>query len=295
MRQIVIFIWIVCIAWPLAVVASDDSGQPTGNDTTTTWLTGDFPPYNIKDEPFKNQGLADYMLAQVIDSLPGHRHRIIDANPKRIFLMLKSRDHLGYTTALKTDEREKWVLFSLPYIITIPNAVVTTPGKMAHLNQFINSSGDFVFSKALENQEISVCVSAGRAYGGSIDRELARFKNKANILYAYDDLFGSALRMLLEGSVHYTIGYPVEAVYFLKKNNLSSQLITIPIAEMPEYILGHFAFPKTAWGKAMVTHTNRILRRHRNSAVYHKIYERWLDEAGTLRYRSLVKQFYKDM
>ncbi len=111
MRQIIILIWFVCIAWPIGVMASDDIGPPPGNDTNITWLKGNFPPYNITKEPFKNQGMADYMLARVIESLPDHRHRALDANSKRIFLMLKNKDHVGYPTGLKTEEREKWILF----------------------------------------------------------------------------------------------------------------------------------------------------------------------------------------
>ncbi len=294
MRKIIIFIWLVCIAWPFGAVASDGMVQPLGNDTNITWLKGNFPPYNISEEPFKNQGMADYMLARVIESLPGNRHKVLDANSKRIFLMLKNKDHIGYPTALKTEERAKSVLFSLPYIITIPNAVITTPGNKILLKRFTDDRGQFLIAKALANDKIFVGLSAGRAYGGSIDQALVEIPNKTNILFAYNDLFGSALRMLLKGSVHYTIGYPVEAVYHLEKSKSQSQLVIIPVKGMPEYILGSFAFPKTAWGRAMVAHTNQILRRHRNSIGFHKVYERWLDKEGIRRYRGLVERFYKD-
>ena len=76
MRKIIILIWLICIVWPFDAVASDDIvNMPSDNGVRISWLKGNFPPYNITEEPFENQGLADYMLARVIESLPDHRHR----------------------------------------------------------------------------------------------------------------------------------------------------------------------------------------------------------------------------
>ncbi|MCP4160959.1 MAG: TIGR02285 family protein [Deltaproteobacteria bacterium] len=257
------------------------------------WLNADLPPYVILNNPYKGQGSIDYMQKLVKDSLIEYKHISMVANSKRVFHELKRRDMIAYASALKTKEREYNVIFSIPYILGFPNAILIQKTKLKYFKTYINN-GVFLLDKAIKEKDYKLGISVGRVYGGVIDKILSKYKGNKNIKVYYDNISRKHINELLVGNIDYVIGYPSEMTYFLKKLKKKESVIAIPIKGMPPHLLGYFAFSKTKWGEKIVMKTNIILKKHRNTKVFHDSNEYWLDERSKKLYRKYIKEFYKN-
>ncbi|HEV8631695.1 MAG TPA: ABC transporter substrate-binding protein, partial [Thermoanaerobaculia bacterium] len=82
---------------------------------------------------------------------------------------------------------------------------------------------------------------------------------------------------LVKGSVDYVLGYPYEALYMAKQRGVAAQVVTLPLAEVPDYTLAHVVCPKTDWGRKVIAEINRALLEERPKPEYRQAIERWLD------------------
>ncbi len=257
------------------------------------WLTADFPPYEILSGPFKGKGNIGYMKKKVIESLNEYVHINMVANSKRIFHELKNQDMVSYASALKSKEREKHAIFSVPFLIARPNHVLVRKSKFDKFRPYIRN-GHLQLDRLITESDLLLGRSVGRSYGRVIDKILKKQNGHKNIWIFYDDLFKRSIIELIKKNVDYIIGYPSEASYFLKITNKEDYIVPIPVEGTRRYHLGYFAFSKTPWGKSIVKRVNTVLKKHRNSVKFHKNLEFWLDSKGKKRYRSYVKEFYSD-
>ena len=92
-----------------------------------------------------------------------------------------------------------------------------------------------------------------------------------------------------------TIGYPIEASYFLKGKPEFDELQIYFIAENKiDFTIGHVGCPKTEWGEKIIERVNQILRTHRQTLEYLSYYEHWLNEDTIRLYKKRVKDYYKN-
>ncbi len=257
------------------------------------WLNAHFPPYTILSEPFKGMGNVDYMQKLVIKSLKNYKHISIVANSKRIFHELKIRDMAVYASALKTKEREKYLIYSVPYSLALPNVILIQKSKLNLFKPYINK-GVFLLDKAIMNSELKLLVTVGRSYGGEIDEILLKNNGNKNIKVYFNNISRQYIGELFSENVDYIIGYSCEMAYYLKRSKKIRNVVSIPVKGMSRYLVGYFTFPKTKWGEEIVKITNSILKKHRDSKAFHASYEYWLDDSSIKLYRKYVKEFYKN-
>ncbi|MCP3926001.1 MAG: TIGR02285 family protein [Desulfobacterales bacterium] len=268
------------------------AGNSQAEKKELIWLKGELPPYVILSGPFKKMGNIDYIQNLVEQSLREYKHISMVANTKRIFFELKKRDMVAFASALKTKEREKNVIYSIPYLLVLPNAILIKKSKLKFFKPYINK-GVFSLEKTVKESDFKLGIEAGRAYGSPVDKILMKYKGNKNIKVYYDNISRKFAKNLLKNNIDYTIGYSCEMTYFLKKLKKKENVISVPIKGMHEYLLVYFVFPKTKWGKKVVIKVNTILRKHRNTELFHKSYEYWLDNMGKKIYRKYVKEFYR--
>lgn len=255
------------------------------------WLTADFPPYTIVSGSYKEQGSIDYVHKLVKDELKEYKHIKMVANSKRVFHEIKNRDMVGYPSAIKSKERERYTIFSVPFLLVLPTGVITLKDKLGKFSPFIEK-GEFNLKKAVTQSRLILGRSVGRAYGGSIDKIIKQFPDNRNIKIFYKDLFKSSINGLVVGNVDYIVGYPSEAFYFLNKEN-RIKIVNIHVKGMPEFLLGYYAFPKTKWGNKIVKRVNKVLLKHRNTEHVLKAFERWMDDHTKKLYRKKAEEFFR--
>lgn len=255
------------------------------------WLTADFPPYVILGGPYKGMGNIDYMQRLVKNSLKKYKHMTVVANSKRIFHEIKNKDMVAYASALKSKEREKYAIFSVPYLLVLPNAVIVKKSKVKDIKPYMKR-GHLFLDRSITHSDLLLGRSVGRAYGGVIDNILKRYNGHKNIHIYYKDLFKKSITELLKNNVDYIIGYPCEATYFTKEFKKEGSIVSIPVEGMPDYLLAYYAVPKTRWGRIVINRINAVLLKHRNSPKFHEYYGFWLDNLGKKLYLKYVKQYY---
>ena len=257
------------------------------------WLTADFPPYEILSGPYKGRGNIGYIKKKVMESLNEYEHLYMVANSKRIFHELKNKDMVAYASALKSKEREKHTIFSIPFLLALPNTAIISKSKFDKLRPYIRD-GHLLLDRSITESDLLLGRSVGRAYGGVIDNFFTKYNGHKNISIYYNNLFKAAITELIKKNVDYIIGYPAEVSFFLKISNTKNHIASIPVRGMPDYLLCYFAFPKTQWGKSTVKRVNTVLKKHRNSEKFHKLYEFWLDDMAKETYRNYTKKFYSE-
>ncbi|MCP3924735.1 MAG: TIGR02285 family protein [Desulfobacterales bacterium] len=240
------------------------------------WLKAEFPPYIILSGTFKGMGNTDYIQNLVENSLSDYKHISVVANAKRVFYELKRKDKITFAAALKTKEREKNVIYSIPYFLALPNSILIKKSKLKLFKPYINK-GVFLLEKALGKSDFKLGVAVDRAYGGPVDNILLKYKGNKNIEVYYENISRTHITELLKNNLDYIIGYSCELTYFLKMNKKNEDIISVPIKDMYNYLLFHFVFPKTKWGEGFVKKVNAILKKHRDTEMFHYSHKKWLN------------------
>jgi uncharacterized protein (TIGR02285 family) len=89
-----------------------------------TWLMPDFPPVGMPVDGQPTNGMADRIVKYVIGKWPEFSHRVLYANPNRVWSMIASGEHVCFTGALRTPERDKSAYFRNMYLLPPPQLVV---------------------------------------------------------------------------------------------------------------------------------------------------------------------------
>ena len=265
-------------------------------DDTISWIYLGFPPVHIEDGPFANKGYGDFVLHLLINNLKAYRHKLLKCNIARAQELLKNQAKVAHPAFLKRSDRTNYVEVSIPAYVLIPNAVLVFSHQLGKFRPYIDSQGKFLLERAIMESSLKVGISAERAYGGIIDQILMKHKNHKNIFVNYDDesLLRKLLSMMNAGRLDYIIGYPNEGQYYAKSIEKNMNLVSFPIAGMPDYFLGYIAVPKNDWGKSIIEKINLILEENRNTPEYHAAYEFWLDENSVKHYRQYVRKVYSE-
>ena len=257
-----------CLLLGLALVA------PAAADEIT-WLEMKFPPFYIADGPDRSQGIADAVTRRLRTHLTGWEHQSEVAEPAAIMARMKAGDHVCSAAYIRTAEREKVMAFSTPDLILPPNGVTILRDDLARFG----GGGPVSLAKLLENRQLKVAVAVGRSYGPALDALLERHKSSPHVYWRRDaDIYGALFDMLVKGSVDYVIGYPYEALYLARERGVESQVVSLPLTELPDFTFAHVVCPRTAWGRGVIAQINRALLVERPTREYRQAIERWLDD-----------------
>lgn len=264
------------MALALSAIAMLAGACPAAADEIT-WLTMEFPPFFIHEGKDRGQGIADGVTHLLRRDLRGYTHREELAEPATIMARLKAGDHVCTAAYIKTAERERVLEYSLPDLVLPPNGITARRATVPRLTG--GAAGPVSLAKLLANRKLRLAVAVGRSYGPALDALLERTRGSNHVYWRHgEDIYPSLFDMLLKGSVDYLIGYPYEALYLARQRGVEGDVVTLPIAELPDYTLAHVVCPRTPWGRAVVADVNRALAIERPRPEYRQAIERWLDE-----------------
>ncbi len=258
------------------------------------WIHADFPPFSIPIGPYINQGVCDQISQLIIDNLDEYKHTKTVSNYKRLLYEIKMQKNVGSAALLKTPERERYIEYSIPSLLLLPNGIAIHKSNLDKIKSYINNDGYFNFEKAISENRLKVGISVDRRYSGIIDETLKKYNRQGNIVIKYKSaLIKNLFYLMLKGKVDFIPCYPIEAQYHATQFSSENEILFFPVDGMPEYTLNYVGFPKNEWGKNIISKVNVILGKYRQTSEFHKFYESWLDEASKKRYRKYVNEFYK--
>nr|WP_229499135.1 TIGR02285 family protein [Pseudoduganella ginsengisoli] len=257
-----------------------------------TWYYFDVPPQYITAGPQKEKGFLDLALRNhIIAAMPQYRHKLVEAPFQRLELMLKSDPNTCVMGLFRKPEREQFMWFSRPFLAQFPPGILVRQSAREKVAPYLNERGKLSLRRLLEAGELKIGVGGTRSYGAVIDGLLKPHLGEANIyINSAANAASGLVQMAAIGRVDAVPGFPYEAQYLgMDVAKGGSALAYYPLAEQPDYLLGHAACAKSEFGKQVVKDIDDLLQQASVRNAIADYYASWLDD-GT---RKLEKELRK--
>lgn len=251
------------------------------------------PPHFIQEEgELQGQGYGDIVSELVRQQLPEYEHYQMTTNVVRHFDKFKRGDKVCAVGLYRTPERESFLHFSIPCLLTMPPALIIRKDR---LEKFGNKT-IISLDQLLNDPEFRLGMSKDRSYGQMLDDVLARHNNRKNlIVFSGQEIGENYFKMLLLDRLDGLIGLPDEAMYRAEQMGIRDQIIILPFADNQQTHEGWLcavACPKNAWGQEIIDKINPILVDLRPTEAYRHAYERWLDSNSLPLYRRVYNEIF---
>ncbi len=258
-----------------------------------TWFHPSFPPANFVDGLMEGLGHNDQAEKFIAKKLSHYQHHYITASYQRIMHSLKYGE--GCSIGIyKSKDREDKLSYSIPYLLTFPNGLIIKEKQFSLFKKYLNNDKTISIKKLLDDESLLGGIADGRKYQGAIDLELNDHKNKDNIIIRSNtDVFFGLLQMLDKGRIDYLFGFPEELAYHTSLGVLEHKTLFIPISEMPKFLTSYIVCSKTPWGKAVIKDINEVLMAYRDTPLFLRFYEFWLDFESKKRHRNYTITEFK--
>lgn len=292
----IIILFLVMILSLVITPSSFIANAQQQNQDVIQWYRADFPPVTIPKGDHADEGFFDKTMTFLIERLPEYEHQFNIANFKRIMMELKKNNHLCCPSLYKTPEREPFVAFSVPAMIVLPNGIITTKHNLNRFTPHLDAEGKISLESLLKDPNITLGISSGRLYSGGIDQILHQFDGQDNLLVrSGEDVFEGLMNMMYMGRVDCLLGYPVEAMYFMKESSKEIDFTYFPIKESSLPItVGYIGCPNNKWGKNIISKIDKIVKKHREKEFIN-YYGEWLDETTRELYQNMAHQYFSTL
>lgn len=271
------------------------AGPRAPADGTATWCSFDLPPMYIVSGPEAGRGSVQEHVRFLQARLPQYEHQTqFSSIPRLIKDMREQRQQLVCAGMQRNDEREQFMLFSLPFYATQPPAVVTLRSRLARIKPYLNAQGEVRLADMISGGTLNLGLTAGRSYGATLDAELARHPNNPHVQLrsVAERLSEGLVSMMVLGRLDYTIAYESERRLFLEQLGSQSgdELVQLPIAGLPRQIPIYIVAPKTEWGQRFIQRVNALLVRHWDDPEFRRSVLKVQDETQRQRLLSDLRE-----
>jgi len=257
-----------------------------------TWMEVNMPPYMIQSGPYQGQGYGDQVQRLIQAQLPEYTHHRLQTNVVRHFDMFRKGDKVCSIGLYRTPEREEFLSFSIPSLLTMPPALIVRRDKLQQFGLANNCS----LAKLLHNEKFRLGLSKDRSYGKQLDSELRKHPDRANIIrFSGQELGENYYKMLMLDRLDGLLGLPDEAVYRAEQMGIRDQIATVLLQENQQNYEQWYcaiACPKNQWGHAVIHKINNVLLHIRPDTPYRQAYERWLDQNNQQHYRKVYDEVF---
>lgn len=264
-----------------------------GNDWgKIMWYKHDFPPYFILEGPFKDLGILDQIFPSIAKNLPEFTHEHFISNNPGYFRRVENGDDVCGYSFIKTEQREKLLYFSEPFVYILQNAIFIREEDKGKFSEFINEDGRISLSRLIANEQLNLGIKRSVAYGENVDQIIHKNIGRPNVVVRKGkDLTEGLLKMLSLKRIDYMLAYDESVSFLSKKMNLKTKLMYIPIAEMPkDYLISaHIACPKTIWGRAVIDKIDRIIKEKELYKISAEFYINWLTDDARKEYQQILE------
>jgi uncharacterized protein (TIGR02285 family) len=198
----------------------------------------------------------------VINKLHDFELEFYVATPTEIDVLLNSERAVCSAARIKTDERAKNTLYSLPVNI-YPNLRLYYPRKLHPLvNEVKNDKGllKSLPELFLHYPDQVLTIIKNRSYGAFLDREISKLKSQ----YIYE-IEGRKKhtylpKMLQRGRTAFTLIFPTTYKKSITQTVAVDANNSIGISGTKPFILGHIACSRTQLGNKVIAQVNQIIK-----------------------------------
>jgi len=237
----------------------------TGISAEITWLSSDFPPYNIIEGKNKGEG-RDQKLVQLINKqLPNyHFHWKHFPLSRTIAEVSNPENNYCVMSLFQNDKRRKNMYFSEHF-----STLSFTSKVFMRLDSYYqiedpqsktNPNLSFSLNELLDKYQLGLGVAKGRSYGIELDRVINNPKYSKQIFSRSGvDVSSSLIKMLDKNRVQIVLGFVEEFQYTVEKLQIKNEFIILPIDESSGHVTGYVGCSKNAWGKKVIVEIDKAL------------------------------------
>lgn len=166
------------------------------------------------------------------------------------------------------------------------------------LTELKNAEGKVSVQQLLEqNQSARFAIVGGRNYGAALDALMRDPQYQQRFWQRHaSDLAGGVIQMLQSGRVELLIEYPNVVQHNIlnqpKKQHGTAELISLPLVESPEVLLGHILCAKTPQGQQLLAVLEQQLALASQTEAYLQAHLQWFDPSSHAEVRRLYNQVY---
>lgn len=188
--------------------------------------------------------------------------------------MAREGENICFAGVLKNPAREEFLYFSLPMRLVPPMVAVVRTEDSARLGS------RYGLSRELE-RGARLCLISGANIGQlqAIIDEHRRTHGEDAIHFVHTlDSVEKQLKLLLASRVDALLLTMPQLTYEARRMGIDSADITVlPIEEPQQYIVGHVACAKTAWGKRVIENIDAALADIVPTDEYRSLFLPWID------------------
>ncbi len=283
-------------AWHLAVclgLGQCGSASAAAGKGDITWYIPDLPPHYVVEPGRKELGFHQQALQQqFIPALAGYTHTVKVASVGRVLAMLKAEPNACIPSAVKTPEREQYMVFSRPSLAMIPPGLFIRDSDAHKFRPLADATGRLSLEALLARGDFVLGVEGQRRYGAGVDKLVdARSGSKAVYQVNFQAGARSLMRMTAVERVDGVLGYPYEATWHLNDRRWSgpNKLHFFELTEQPRFTLSQVACANSELGRAVIAQLNARLDLAATRAAIAGYYDSWLTPEFRAESRRLQK------
>ena len=257
------------------------------------WAVEEWPPFTILKNgkaPGNPQelgdGAIDRMLLELIKRLPAYHHVFQLSNVQRLQSAMAQGENLCTAATIKTTGRLKYAYFT-PAFLGSPMALVV---QQARKEALIGDENPASLAKVIAQHGEEGRLQYLRVYGPQVDAVIE--KSQVVIKRERAPAAGFLLRPLSQGLFGFTLEYPAAVEYARRQGRLTGPVLTFPIREAPDGVVGYVACTRNAWGKHVIEDIDRAIRQASADPNYYDAMAKWLPPDYAKGFAPKMTDFY---
>jgi len=251
-----------------------------------TWLTRDWPPAYITQGPLQGQGTFDLLTQDLILELPQYQHQLQLTSLSAREQKMQLEQPYCFFGAIKTPEREKYLLFSDTAFLTHGVKLFMLADSPLNLRLPAQQAVNLV--TLMQQKDIIGITEKKRTYPSAV-QQLVEQQRLA--LVDVNESSTSTLQMLAQKRADYVIEYQ-DRIEFLAqklpaKISFSQREIQGENTVEPVYV----ACRKTAGAAQKIAAINQALARLRPTALYQQHMLRWTSQSAKSQMQQTISNY----
>lgn len=275
-----------------AHVAAQAPTSAPPDPATITWLTPDFSlgTGETRDSKTMIGPLFDLIEAQWGG---GFKHKLVVANAKRSWGMIRGGENACHLVSLRTPDRESIAHYVNTHLVP-PVQLIVRAGSLAQLPR--NAAGEADLEQVLQRGILRGAVIEGRSYGPALDQLLARRPATTPLeTYAPGDFGTRLMQMMAAGRVDYILDYDFNLQQRKQMFPALQDLTPVPLLGFGELQMSGIACPRNAWGAKVIQRLHQLLATPAGIAALKASFEPSLSPQARARYGARIAAYYEQL
>lgn len=276
---------LLLFAAPLHAQDPAASAQTAG----VTWMTPDFSRGSgatLSDKTMVGP-LLDYLGSQW--KVP---QRLLLANAKRSWSLLRAGENVCILVSLRTPERESQAYFVNTHLVP-PLQLVVHRKAFAQLP--LDTAGEVDLEHLWRQQQLRGALVEGRSYGQQLDALLAQRPAGSMDSHAPGDFGMRVLQLVAAGRADYTLDYDFSLQQQKSWLPALQELLTVPLQGHGEPQVSGIACPRNAWGARVAQRLRLLLATPAGIAALKASFDPSLTPQTRARYGARISAYYDQL